>query len=290
MSEQYRIDKNEIALQREKNASIIISKAIDIEAKTPISFIKSTIDFKKIREDKTETFQLALWLIFVRIAGLLGIKTQIDDFTKYDIVNMIYKVHSDLSLQEIWKAFELERYGEFEAKTDHFQFFSAEYVGAILKKYKSWKQMIKTQHNFNLHKIEEKNQMSDKEKKEIVNQGIINKFIEFKESKQIEPPFVHLFDELFERGILKNPTPETPKILYYYQEKLKQAEEEIKSEMQTEKALQNISTNQYKEELIKIAEKHSEKSQIRAKRIVLQEFFEKHIENNTDFESLIKNS
>jgi hypothetical protein len=148
--------------------------------------------------------------------------------------------------------------------------------------------MIKTQHNFTLNTNSQLPEMSDSEKKSIINDGLIRKFNEFKETGKIEAPFAHLFDELFERNIIKKITPENPKLFYYYQDKLKQAEEEIKQELSIDKNKGDIDKNKFNEELIKIAEKSSELAQIRAKRIVLAEFFSKQITNNVDFEKLIK--
>ena len=64
-----------------------------------------------------------------------------------DITNLIFGVYSDLTIEEIYKAFELERFGLYEEKTKHFQLFNSEYVSEILKKYKKWKHDMKMQHN-----------------------------------------------------------------------------------------------------------------------------------------------
>jgi hypothetical protein len=46
---------------------------------------------------------------------------------------MILSACADLTIEEIYKAFELERYGSYELKTDHYGLFNAEYVAAVIK-------------------------------------------------------------------------------------------------------------------------------------------------------------
>lgn len=289
MSE-YKVDKLEIAKHNEqlalKEYENISESFIGLNF---IGLIKKSYELKKARDRKYEpNINITLSVMWTKICMLCGLKENPGAEVWQDITNLIFNYHSDLTLEEIWKAFELERFGEYTEKTQHFQFFNSEYVTTILKKYKAWKAMIKTQHNFTLNTNLQLPEMSDTEKKSIINEGLIRKFNEFKETGKIEPPFVHLFDELLERGLLPKVIPEKPEIFYYYQKRLKQAEEEIKSELNIEKYKGDIDKNKFNEELIKIAEKSSELAQIRAKRIVLAEFFTKQIERNIDFEKLIK--
>lgn len=89
-----------------------------------------------------------------KIHGLSGIKSKIDPFAAEDIQKMISSYFKTLSLEEIYKAFELERFGLYEAKTDHFQLFDANYVSEILKKYKNWKINEKRALNISAPKME----------------------------------------------------------------------------------------------------------------------------------------
>lgn len=101
-------------------------------------FLKKSYEFEKIK-DKTEDVRPELGLILMRIHGEMGFKSEIDQFTKQDLVKMILSHYNALSLEEIYKAFELERFGLYEDKTEHFQLFDSNYVSNILKKYKNWK-------------------------------------------------------------------------------------------------------------------------------------------------------
>jgi hypothetical protein len=92
-----------------------------------------------IKDAPIETLRSILPLLMTRICVLSGIKEEIDNLNAQDISKMILSRYKTLSVFEINKAFELERYSAYDRKTDHFQLFNAEYVGEILKKYQNWK-------------------------------------------------------------------------------------------------------------------------------------------------------
>lgn len=110
----------------------------DILKLPTISFLKKTYELEKIK-DKIENVKTDLGIILTRIHGEMGFKSEIDQFTKKDIGKMILSYYNTLSFEEIYKAFELERFGLYEDKTEHFQLFDSNYVSNILKKYKNWK-------------------------------------------------------------------------------------------------------------------------------------------------------
>lgn len=56
-----------------------------------------------------------------------------------DIKKMILTKYSVLTLLEIELAFQMERYGELDPKSEHFQFYGTEYVSEILQKFTKWK-------------------------------------------------------------------------------------------------------------------------------------------------------
>lgn len=151
-----------------------------------LDFFNSVYAIEKIKDRKDKPgFAELLGQVLVKISVLAGIKNEIDDFTKQDISKMIFNAFNELSLEEIYKAFELERYGLYEDKTDHFQLFDANYISEILKKYKKWKIKEKQLLNFQAPKIEMEN-------KEIEKESIKNEFL-----KQI-------FDDLKTNGYSSN--------------------------------------------------------------------------------------
>lgn len=110
----------------------------DILKLPTISFLKKTYELEKIK-DKIENVKTDLGIILTRIHGEMGLKSEIDLFIKQDLSKMIITHYNTLSFEEIYKAFELERFGLYEDKTEHFQLFDSNYVSTILKKYKNWK-------------------------------------------------------------------------------------------------------------------------------------------------------
>lgn len=85
--------------------------------------------------------------VLTKIASLGGINSEIDDLTRTDITIMLFSKFKTLSIDEIYFAFQIERYGEYEQKTNHYNLFNAVYVSDVLKKYIEWKKNKKKEHN-----------------------------------------------------------------------------------------------------------------------------------------------
>lgn len=276
--------RQEIAL---KDFNVVISSC----ELSPIAFLKSNHSFKKLRERKTEAnISILLSVAWTKISALAGLKSSTDVEVSQDITNMIFNIHNDLSLEEIYKAFELERHCVYNEKTEHYQLFNAEYVAEILKKYKKWKQQTKIEHNITSNSQNNMlPEMSEAQKKETMDNAIIRKFNEYLETNQVEEPFVYIFDELYERNIIKQPTKDDPETQLYYLKKLEQAKIQIKEELEASTSPIKSERLNIKSELERISSGNSDKAQIRAKKNILIQFFEKHKKVQTDFETFIKN-
>jgi len=148
-SNDYKVDVAALNQQKENLAVESYDKIVKNAAvSNNITFLKKTYDFQTIKERKTETNILTvLSVLWTRISILGGFKNEMAFEITQDITNLIFGVYSDLTIEEIYKAFELERFGLYEEKTKHFQLFNSEYVSEILKKYKKWKHEMKMQHN-----------------------------------------------------------------------------------------------------------------------------------------------
>jgi hypothetical protein len=251
-----------------------------------VNFIKRTYELKKICDTKNNPeFGGLLVMTLSKIFTLAGIKGTIDDVNKADILNMLLSTYNGLSLFEIHKAFEMERYSNYDVKTEHFQLFNAEYVSAVLKKYINWKREMKITYNLSPPVvIDEKTEL---EKHNILSEAIINRFNEYKLTATIEEPFMYLVDELINRNIII--VNEHPKVIEYYQKTFVKAQEQVKFETAQQKTFDSKDRKLIKEELEKIIKGDSSKIKIRQYRIVLADFFNKHIIEETDFETLIKN-
>lgn len=271
----YRVDKLAVLQQAQTQA---LQKIEEVEKKcnmTPVAFLKANFSNVKIRDRKTEPNIGVLFAIaWSKICGLAGIKSEQDDFVIEDITRMIFYAYSDLTIEEIYKAFELERYGVYENKTEHFQLFNAEYISTVLKKYKAWKYNIKKQHNIS-PTMQNTTEISEEEKDAIVEKGVNRFYEEYKATKTIEDPSEYIFDHLIKKGLIKNNN--NPKLLEYYQNHLQLAKEQLQKENSKSSTMDAAERQKLKIDLEQIISGHSPKIILRAKKNILAEFFEKQM-------------
>lgn len=185
-------------------------------------FLISTYSLTKIKEISNDPeFKNLLGAVLVKISVLVGIKSEIDAFTKQDISKMILSVFKELSFEEINKAFELERYNQYDEKTDHYQLFDANYISTVLNKYKKWKVQEKKELNISAPKLE--TSISDSEKQKLREDLLKIIFQEISETGFSSDSW-HLYPEL-EASKKINPTKEEKKKLYKEQLKIYEVEE-----------------------------------------------------------------
>ena len=279
-SSDYRVDKVALIEQVQQQA---LQKIEEVEAKcnmAPVAFLKSNFSNVKIRDRKTEPNIGVLFAVaWAKICGLSGIKSEIDDFVIEDITKMIFYAYSDLTVEEIYKAFELERYGVYENKTDHYQLFNAEYISTVLKKYKTWKHNIKTHHNITPDS-KTNEEMSEEEKDKIVENGVNRFYEEYKTNKTIEDPSEYIFDHLIKKGLIKNNN--NPKVLEYYQGHLQLAKTQLQKENAHSSSLDKADRQRLKIDLEQIVSGHSPKIILRAKKNILAEYFEAQIKSGKE--------
>lgn len=284
-NENYKIDKLSIIEDQEERA---IQRVDEIDKRcdmAPVAFLKANYGFEKIRNRKAEPeIRFLIGAAMVKAAVLAGIRSKIDQANKFDITNSILSEYNDLTLEEIYKAFELERYGVYEERTEHYALFNAQYVTDVLKKYRTWKQNTKMQHNISPPvSIPE---ITDGQKKEILIKGIIRVFDEYETTGIMPEPNNYIFDELYERKII--PDGNTPKIQAYYQRKYSEAASEIKKELSYNgSAITKSEKHTIKEELQKIIDNNSDKVAARVKKIILSEYFTKLIKNDQHIAELL---
>ena len=143
-------------------------------------------------------------LLFTRIAALVGVKGEIDPLQKQEIWTAVFGRFSGLSFQEIYKAFQMDRSGDFGDVTEHFQFFDVSYVCTVLGKYRQWLQDTQRVHNINISQLpENQNTMTEEEKEANIQQWLINHFEEYKTTKAMPPLPVPIYEALQRRGTLK---------------------------------------------------------------------------------------
>lgn len=195
-----------------------IEKACELSG---VAFLKQEhVRIMDLKQDRT--FFSVLGVLLTKITVLAGIKEKIDDLNKQDISKMILKRYKTLSLNEIYFAFEKERYGEYEKKTSHFQLFNADYVSEILNKYKNWKRATKVEHNISAPLLQQENTISEQEKESIVAKGVERMYADYKEHKSVPIGCAYIYDYLLIKGeINKAEGPERTRILSIARKNLK---------------------------------------------------------------------
>lgn len=264
-----------------QQAGLILSSARENSLANHISFLRDNYGFKKIRDRLAEpNFKLALGLAFAEICAYAGIKFEISEPDKKDIHRMILMVYSDLTLEEIYKAFELERYGLYGVKTEHYQQFNADYVSNVLQKFKKWRQEARMQHNISAdQKSEPKVELSEQEKRDLMDKAIIRSFDEYLANSEISIPCGHIFDELYERKMFPENTD--------YQKKYQIAKFQIEKELKSEKSPHRQERLKIKEAIESLGNTNNEKVLARAKMLVLKEYFDSLKEINAHVKEFI---
>ena len=120
-------------------------------------------------------------------------------------------------------------------------------------------------------------EMSESKKEEIIKSGVNRIFKEYHETKKTQENTEYVFDFLIEKGIIKNGN--NPKIVEYYQLKLEKARTIVRKELFAVTFKGNeIDRKKAKSEFEEFENGNSTKTIIKAKQIILIEFFDKQID------------
>lgn len=117
-----------------------ISKAGDLNK---IDFVKSTSNFHKIKHVDLAYVYKAIGMILVKSNVLSGFKDKLTQINKEDISKMILTKYKNFTLEELNKAFEIDRYSS--TPIEHFQLFNSTYVAKVIENYLEWKKSAKNE-------------------------------------------------------------------------------------------------------------------------------------------------
>ena len=153
-----------VSLSKTQQAGGIL-KFSEVSNISDVAFVKKTYGFIKVREFQQDAeLKNTIGEMLFKAARLAGIKDEISYDVKADLMKTILSYFKDLSIEEIYKAFELERNCVYDTKTEHFQLFDSQYVSEILKKYKNWKIDQKKINNISAPKVIQEITESEKHK------------------------------------------------------------------------------------------------------------------------------
>jgi len=186
------------------------------------------------------------------LARLLSIKADNEEKLN-DALPAIKKHFWSLGMDEIKKAFEMYADGELTTKPIP-NYFDRILVGNIFKDYKEQKPQPKP--------IEIKQrEMTQEEKDDLIYIGVVNCFEEFKQTKEIIPGYVWVYDHLDEKGKIKFLT-ETKKAMMVQAKKKLQWEAVQEPDKYKRKSIAN-----------ELEQKNAPAIVNRAKRMLLEVFF-----------------
>ena len=236
-------------------------------------------DYPKVKniESKQEINGLLNFLITI-----LNIKTSSeDDQRELDkqmvlVFDLIKTKFGSLTAPEIKEAFKMYVSKSFpDIKV--FRLLDCISVGEVLSAYTDFR--AETLRSYSQKKTMFQNQlpeMTDQAKEEIIKSGVNRVFIEYQETKKVQDNTEYLFDFLIEKSVIKNGN--NPKIVEYYQSKLKEGEDLVKKELLNQMGSSDTTIRKKAiEDFKELNLGNNTKSMIKAKRIILIEFFDKQI-------------
>lgn len=178
-------------------------------SQNPISVLKNLNKFTKIKEfDKVGHIVIP---ICNKHAVLTGVDKEIDEFTKEEIAKYTALHLKNLTFEEIEIAFQNERFGLYDKKSIHYNFFSIDYFVEVITKYKIWKRDKMTLHNIPINQIllpETSNSTKEEAEKEQAKKEIRIAFINmlFDELKTTQKEYIHdaftLYEDFVDHGLI----------------------------------------------------------------------------------------
>lgn len=218
------------------------------------------------------------------ILDILGVKSLDEDLDEHNrkvkfIFEFIISKFGFLTIPEIKESFKMYVAKDF-GHCDIYRTLDSIVVSDVLNcfiDFRSEKLRVYTQKK-KTEEMLEQSKLNPIDVDKLMIDAVNNKYSEYLELKTIAEPTEHIFKELIDRKLIKMPSDENPKLYDYYDRKLQAAKSQIKRELDSEKPLNPKETNRIKEELQNIINNNSSLSQVRAKKLVLLDFFKKQNE------------
>ena len=150
-------------------------------------------------KDLNQDFSTTLTSILISAFTLSGFKGQIDNLQMQDISKMILSRFKTLSLQDIYLAFQNERYGQYGDQIDHFNLFNAVYVGKVLSRYQKWQLELRKIHKKKVE-IQEVPKPTPEEVEKMMQGALERCRKQLKETGDVIDAVAYLYDWLEKKG------------------------------------------------------------------------------------------
>lgn len=239
-------------------------------------------DYVKCRQENEQNLAGTINYLF----HLINVKIeegqeQDRDLQTVVLMDFIRDKFGHLTTEEIKEAFKIYTSGGFGIEV--YRMLDSIIVSNVLNKYLDYRAE-------NLRVYDNKKQVlelpiiTENGKKEIVKQGIIRVFNEFKESKSFGTNNTeYVFDELVSYGLIKLPSEHTPKINDYYKRYEDMAKLIVSAEVKKKTNRSDVSKL-----LQEIRQDRSKLVELKTKELVLEQYFLQMIKDDTSMEDIIK--
>ena len=175
------------------------------------AFLKQNLDNTKImniHDVELKKTHIALFVYELELHFAPDKKTEA--LIMQDIEKMILSVFKTLTINELYYAGQLKRYGEIGAGNKAYGRITTEFVSQLLVDYKNWKRETLKNHNLPIAKKEPEIIMPDAEKVRLIWNGLNTCFDYFIKNNEIPLGYIWVYDHLADVGII-NYTPEEKK-------------------------------------------------------------------------------
>ena len=232
---------------------------------SPIQFLNSVLDHVAICDMDSYERKKQVSLALIATAEQMRVTNPILDIDKKEIQELILKRFKRLSINELYYAFKLERFGEYGDKTEHYNRFDVIYVAQILGKYLIWKVDVRVKNNLEIAKQPVLQEITEEQKISFVAQGILRVFNEFQEKGVVPDGNSYIYESLYDDGHLPKDV-ETKKMIF---EEAKQVLEMFVSQ----EALTRKEKDEFAEIKKALLQPKSAIVVVEAKKLSVQKFF-----------------
>ena len=153
--------------------------------------------------EQNNQFKATLGVLFTKIGLLSGLKGEISKIDKDDIYKIVLSRFKELSFDEIYKAFELDRSCQYEQEIEHFGLFNAKYVSKILNEYRKWKSKVRHEHKIHLQEKPVDEEISEEMNMKALEDGVTRLMLYFSENLKVPVGNTHLYKFLRNNGSIK---------------------------------------------------------------------------------------
>lgn len=166
-------------------------KAIQIHNPNKLNIVEYFIQSSKMvkirdLDFEKDEFGKKINILFDQIISLISITSEIDLFQETAIENCLKQVHSDLSLNEVYKAFEMDCFGKLGEPTNPYNNFNVTYFTRVLMRYKEFKRKTRQNNTRVFNKVLEPSKPSKNEQISIVNDAILKQYNYYLEHNEIQ--------------------------------------------------------------------------------------------------------